>query len=220
MAELLFSGLKAVDSIKKSRSQIAALDWHLLSTFPGCFSSGHFLFLHANTLSEDYPSPLAISGCARVCVSLKMSSGGVPFFPSLICLSLVVIVLPGLLNMCARVCTSSENPELPSNITHGLCFDPPASHSPQPAPEHIGINVPVVGFWVGDTQMHIFLLSVQCFKFTHSLPHFQSQCPPPRTPAFAGECSARGLGRLGSSPHLLGHQKSQRFTPLAAASQP
>lgn len=99
-------------------------------------------------------------------------------FSAVICLSLVVIVLPGLWNMCARACTSSEVPELPSNITHGLCFDPRASHSPQPAPKHIVINVPVVIFWVGDTQIHTSLLSLQCFHFTHSLPHFQSQCPP------------------------------------------
>lgn len=33
-------------------------------------------------------------------------------------------------------------PKLPSNITHGLCFDPLASHSPQPPLKHIVIYVP------------------------------------------------------------------------------
>lgn len=56
--------------------------------------------------------------------------------------------------MCVRVRThtSSAVPELPSNLTHGLCFDPPASPSPQPAPKHILINVPVVRLWAGDTH--------------------------------------------------------------------
>lgn len=57
----------------------------------------------------------------------------------------MVIMLLDFLNMCVSVCTSdcanypqmrsrlpSQVPELPSNITHGLCFDPLASHSPQP----------------------------------------------------------------------------------------
>lgn len=159
--------------------------------------------------------------CVRACESENVFRW-CAFFSALICLSLVVIVLAGLLSMCARVCTSSEVPELPSNITQGLCFDPPASPSPQPAPKHIVINVPVVRFQVGNTQMHTSLLSPQRFRFPHSLPHFQRQCAPPahHLPVSVVWGACNGRGRLGSSPHLLCHQSSQSFTPLAAAPQP
>lgn len=159
--------------------------------------------------------------CVRACESENVFRW-CAFFSALICLSLVVIVLAGLLSTCARVCTSSEVPELPSNITQGLCFDPPASPSPQPAPKHIVINVPVVRFQVGNTQMHTSLLSPQRFRFPHSLPHFQRQCAPPahHLPVSVVWGACNGRGRLGSSPHLLCHQRSQSFTPLAAAPQP
>lgn len=45
-------------------------------------------------------------------------------------------------------CAPCEVPELPSNITCGLWFDPQASCSPQPPSKQIVINAPVVIFRV------------------------------------------------------------------------
>lgn len=115
-----------LDSIKKSRSHTVALDRH-----PGVFSSGRF----------DSGSPrkhtstglsLAPSHGWRACVLENVFRWRVLF------LRCNLSVFRG----------HCEVPELPSNVTCGLWFDPQASRSPQPPSKQIVINAPVVIFRV------------------------------------------------------------------------
>ena len=158
---LLFSPIKEADSIEKPGHRLLwyKVDWHLLLTFWRVFSPGHrnyvFFFSHTNTVSQDYPcTPGSISQLGTFCsVSVRMDASEFDFFLCWWCVlflwvispSLMVIMLLDFSNKCVSVCTPecaherqmrsrlpSQVPELPSNITHGLCFDPLASHSPQP----------------------------------------------------------------------------------------
>lgn len=154
-----------------------------------------------------------------------------PFFGGAISSSLTVIMLLDFLHMCVSVCTSecaydrqmrswlpSQVPELPSNITHGLCFDPLASHSPQPPLKPSAYCSICV---CGATGMHAqcplkpFVLQIYTI-----LPLF----PMPISPLLVRQCmqckAYNGRTSLGSFPCSLCHQKSQRYTPLAATSQP
>lgn len=140
----------------------------------------------------------------------------------------MVIMLLDFLNICVSMCTSecacdrqmrsklpSQVPELPSNITHGLCFDPLASHSPKPS------ACCTVCVRAGATGMHAqcplkpFVLQIYTV-----LPLF----PLPISPLLVRLCMQHGAyngrTRLGSFSCSLCHQKSQRYTPLAASSQP
>lgn len=83
------------------------------------------LVLHANTRLQDYPSPPAIAG-EPAC--WKTSSGGVSFF------------LRCNLSVFRGHCAPCEVPELPSNVTCGLWFDPQAGRPPQPPSKQIVIN--------------------------------------------------------------------------------
>ena len=73
----------------------------------------------------------------------------------------------------------SQVPELPSNVTHGLCFDPLASHSPQPPLKptvYCSVCMCVCGVgWGLQGCMHSAPLSLLCSKFTPSCPYSQCQ---------------------------------------------
>lgn len=90
------------------------------------------LVLHANTRLQDYPSPPAIAGRACVCENVFRWR---------------VLSSRCNLSVFRGHCAPCEVPELPSNITCGLWFDPKASRSPQPPSKQIVINEPVI-FWV------------------------------------------------------------------------
>lgn len=96
----------------------------------------------------------------------------------------MVVSLLEVLSVWVRVCayeraynwwdekhTSDPIAELPSNITHGLCFDPLASHSPQPPLK------PCAYWTVCGPQgcMHSAPLSLLRSKFTPSCPYSHCQ---------------------------------------------
>lgn len=112
-----------------------------------------------------------------------------PFF-WVISPSLMVIMLLEFLNTCVSVCTSkcacdrqmrsklpSQVPELPSNITRGLCFDLLASHSPQP-PLKPRACCTVCVHAGPQGCMHSAPLSLLCSKFTPSCPYSHCQFLP------------------------------------------
>lgn len=140
----------------------------------------------------------------------------------------MVIMLLDLLNMCVSACTSEcaydrqmrsrlPKSELPSNITHGLCFDPVASlltHLLSPVHTVVYVCAELHGCMHGSpfkpSVLHIYTV----------LPLF----PMPISPLLIHQCmqcrAYSGRTRLGSFPCSLCHQKSQRYTPLAVSSQP
>ncbi len=226
------------DSIEKPGHRLLwyKVDWHLLLTFGGCFLlATETKFLHTNTVSQDYPctpgnisqlEPYAVCLCAWMNVSLTFLSWWCVFF-WVISPSLMVIMLLDFLCVCTSKCAydrqmrsrlPSQVPELPSNITHGLCFDPLASHSPQPPLKPRAYCTVCV---CGATGMHAqcplkpFVLQIYTI-----LPLF----PLPISPLLVRQCmqygAYNGRTRLGSLPCSLCHQKSQRYTPLVASSQP
>lgn len=119
-----FQASKRLTALRKAGHRLLRLIGICSQLFQGVFLLATFYFSTQTHFQRIILRPWryqAVCACmrGRKCLPVMWL-----FFPSLICLSLVVFVLPGLLTICARGCTSREVAELPSNITGGLCFGP------------------------------------------------------------------------------------------------
>lgn len=114
----------------------------------------------------------------------------------------------------------SRVPELPSNITHGLCFDLLTSHSPQPPLKPRACYTACVCVCRATGMNAQCPLKPFVLQIYTVLPLF----PLPISPLLVRRCmqfrAYNGRVRLGSFPCSLCHQKSQRYTSLAASLQP
>lgn len=132
-------------------------------------------------------------------VSLTFLSWWCVFF-WVISASRIAIMFLDFLNMCVCACPNvhatsrwwanfhPKSLSSPSNITHGLCFDPLASHSPQPPLKPRAYTVLHVCVRGGPQGcMHIAPLSLLCSKFTPSCPYSHRQFLPC---SFVYVCSA------------------------------
>lgn len=145
----------------------------------------------------------------------------------------MVIMLLGFLNKCVSVCTSRK---VPMTVKWEADFHPKSlSFSPTPPLGFVLIPSPalLLSHLLSILKcmcqlvcvcrakgMHSAPLSLLHSKFTPSCPYSQCQFLPC---SFVDVCSAglyKGTTRFGSSPCSLCHLKSQRYTPLAASSQP
>lgn len=226
-------GCSCVASKKQTAVRNQVTDYwsiKLTGIFPRCLEGVFSWPLKLTFFTQDYPctpgtnsqlEPYALYVCMWVwCFSL----GGVSVFglslPLLRSLASQTFCIS--VSVCMSECAydpqmgsslPSQVRELPSNITHGLCFDPLASHSPQPPLKPVHTEL-YVGHRDAQCPLKPFVLQIYTI-----LPLF----PLPISPLLIRqrvECWAyNGRTRLGCVPSSLCHHKSQRYTPLAASSQ-
>lgn len=204
----------------------------------GVFSPGHwscasphkqgFIGLSFTPGNISQLEPSAVSPCAGKRLSLDFSLGGWGLGGGYLSFSCGHYAPRPPEYVCARDCLirstlSAQVPELPSDTTRGLCFDPLASRPPKPPIRHIVhymCQLVRARRTTGDAQCPLKLFFFFCSKFALASAFIPAEnFSPAHSPMYAVRGSSRRTTRLGSPPCTLCHLKSQRYILLFSKAQ-